>query len=288
MSKICTNDIYEKIVDSFKQELREGKNPFSPVGQPSNISTNRNYSGFNKFHLSGICKEKEYPTLHFATYKQISNVGGQIRKGEKSYPVFFWGVIYFFKGSISVSAESLGDALLKAQKKKSSINEGDYLKQTMYMKHFSVFNVAQSDGCKFDEAEEVTNSVDLLMNATQSKIENANIPRYSKDEDVIYYPKNPNTEDESLVLKAIVETTGHHSRLNREFEYAEEELITSIGASFIAKSANVEDISFNKDLIDSWLEVLGKKPMFLYKAASQAQKATELLFEKTKELLIAA
>lgn len=279
-----TNDIYEQIVEGFKNSLKEGTNPFSPIEQPMNVSTERQYTGFNRWHLSGIVRNEGYTTSCFATYKQIAEAGGQIRKGEKGYPVFFWGTMFIFKGNVAVSANSLDDALKKAQKKDTSITASSLVRKTMFMKHFTAFNLDQADDIDYEQISFKVDSIGALIEASGTNVVNGVIPSYDVTTDELTYPESADVEDESLVLKSLIESTGHATRLNREFEYAEEELISTVGASFLAKSVGVEDITYDEHLIEKWLLMLEEKPMFLYKAASQAQKATERLIESLPEV----
>lgn len=279
---LSTKDIYTKIVEDFKLTLTQGGNPFIPVGEPQNATTLRKYTGFNRWHLSSIIKEKGYDSSRFATYKQIAALGGQVKKGEKSYPLFFWGSMYFYSGDIAVSANSEEDALKKAQRKKKSITQRDFLRKTMFIKHFSVFNLSQADGIQLDDERNEEQKISTLIESCDVKVKTASYVMYDGDEDELHLPASLEAEDYSLVLQSLIGATSHGSRLNREMEFAEEELVSTIGASFIAASCKVEDISFDSKMIEHWLTLLNKNPMFLYKASSQAQKATDYLIEKAK------
>lgn len=285
-SKLSTNDVYEAIVESFKEELINKGNPFEPVSEPYNLESLRKYSGFNRWHLSGIVREKKYTTSCFASYKQIAQKGGQIRKGEKGYPIFFWGTLYIYKGDIVVSASNQEQAYEKAKKKSPSLLETDLRDRKMFMKHFTAFNLDQADDIDIEDENTVT-SLDYLIDATGSNLVNGPIAQYHIETDTLDYPEFPDEDDKGMILKSIVETTGHETRLNREFSYQEENLISTIGASFLAKSVGIVDINYDESLVDRWLEILDENPMFLYKAATQAQKAIELLSDSINHFLVA-
>ena len=51
---------------------------------PKNIQTDKPYRGGNSVYLSVTQTAKGYSDNRWATYKQISEMGGQVRKGEKA------------------------------------------------------------------------------------------------------------------------------------------------------------------------------------------------------------
>ena len=54
------------------------------VAAPKNIQTDKPYRGGNSVYLSVTQTAKGYSDNRWATYKQISEMGGQVRKGEKA------------------------------------------------------------------------------------------------------------------------------------------------------------------------------------------------------------
>ena len=65
---------------------RRGRNRGSPAraDAPKNVQTEKPYRGGNSLYLSVTQTAKGYSDHRWATYKQISDMGGQVRKGEKS------------------------------------------------------------------------------------------------------------------------------------------------------------------------------------------------------------
>jgi len=287
MSKVTTKEIFNNIIEDFKSKIATGVNVFADIQAVSNASTNRGYTGFNKWHLSGVIKAKGFESTRFATFKQIQAAGGQVRKGEKSFPVFFWGTMFTFRGDITVSANSLDDAIEKAKKKNPAIWHGDFLKRIMFIKHFSAFNLDQQDGAEFtqEEVEVLEDPVEQLLTSCGTKISCGSVPMYDSELDTIF--KSEDSEDEELVVRALIDSTGHKDRLNREFEYAEEELVGIIGTSFLSTSiGHTSELEYSEELANHWLDILNENPMFLYKASSQAQKACDYLFDKVKAVKV--
>ena len=89
-----SKELYASVTASVIAQLEKGVLPWvrpwsaSKGGrarmQPHNFVSNRDYHGVNVIILSVGAMDKEYPTGAWATYKQISERGGQVRKGEKA------------------------------------------------------------------------------------------------------------------------------------------------------------------------------------------------------------
>ena len=81
---------YQVITDRIIKKLEEGtipwKKPWSGGGWPKNLITGIKYRGINPIILS--CLGYAYP--QFVTFRQVSALGGTVKKGEKASPVIFW------------------------------------------------------------------------------------------------------------------------------------------------------------------------------------------------------
>ena len=72
--EIITNRILEKL----EQGIIPWKKPFK-VGKPKNFISKKEYRGINFFMLN----MQHFVCPYFATFKQIKDIGGRIKKGEK-------------------------------------------------------------------------------------------------------------------------------------------------------------------------------------------------------------
>ena len=78
-----------------KAQIEQGVAPWQQPGKPGarrlpeNLRTGKPYRGGNAVYLSVTAEEKGYTDTRWATYKQIQELGGQVRTGEKSTKVFF-------------------------------------------------------------------------------------------------------------------------------------------------------------------------------------------------------
>ena len=81
-------DAYEAITSRILERIESGVVPWqSPsiarVGFPRNFATGKLYSGINVFLLGS----QEFQSPHFLTFLQAKELGGNVRKAEKGFPV---------------------------------------------------------------------------------------------------------------------------------------------------------------------------------------------------------
>ncbi len=270
-----TQDVLESIIDDFKEELKNLR--LKSIHKACNHTTGNPYSGFNRWHLSMMANKKGYPTARYATYKQISAAGGQVKKGERGFPVFFWSHLYKFDGDITVSASGETEALKKAQKKNPFLTIGSLKDKKMFMKHFTVFNIAQAEGIEFtyEDSEPLTIEA-LCKSASTSNMLPSSVSYYEGESDTLFLDSEL---DVDTTLPSLIESTSHESRLNRDVEYLQENLVDHIGAAFLAESLNANEVLLKEETVERWLEALDANPMFLYKSAGLAEKAAKFLIE---------
>jgi len=92
------------------------------------------------------------------------------------------------------------------------------------------------------------------------------------------------------LLHELVHWTGHKSRLNRGFgdkytpEYAFEELIAELGSMFLVSSAGIKqtngEFQNHASYINSWLKELKRDSNYIFRASSQASKASNFLLKQ--------
>lgn len=85
-------DVYQRITARIIQQLERGTVPWrkpwrgGEAGQPRNLISGHRYRGINTFLLA--CASHDSPC--WLTFRQTKQLGGHVRKGEKSTPVVFW------------------------------------------------------------------------------------------------------------------------------------------------------------------------------------------------------
>ena len=90
------DDYHKEFAGKLKEQIAAGvaqwQKPWKPGESrlPKNIQTDKPYRGGNSVYLSVTQTAKGYSDHRWATYKQISDMGGQVRKGEKATQVLFY------------------------------------------------------------------------------------------------------------------------------------------------------------------------------------------------------
>ena len=81
-----------KIKDQIEQGVAPWQKPWKPGERrlPENVASKKPYRGGNSVYLSVAQTAKGYSDHRWATYKQIKDMGGQVRKGEKATQVLFY------------------------------------------------------------------------------------------------------------------------------------------------------------------------------------------------------
>ncbi len=274
-----TTDVYTIVTNRIIEHLEKGVVPWhqtwTEAGLPRNLVTRKQYRGVNVWLLSAF----DYSQNYFLTFNQVKELGGSVKKGEKSQEVIFWKWI---------------------EKENEETKEKERIPM---LKYYRVFNISQCEGIP----EEKIPQQELRLNnpiETCEKVINEmpSIPKIQHKEQQAYYNRvgdyinmpKIETFDKSedyygALFHELVHSTGHGERLNRKDllesqgmrseKYAIEELTAEMGASYLKSHAGIpiEQLENNASYIQSWLEHLKNDKKFIVYASSQAQKATDYI-----------
>lgn len=295
------------------------------LGLPQNI-TGRTYSGGNSFFLMADTSEKGYNTPVYMTFKQAKDRNLHVNAGEKSVPIFKWGLSIKDENGKTVSEEDY-NAMTKEERDKFSVRP--------YPKVYHVFNIDQTNLSevnkkKYDAIvarfkapdEEVKDSKGMYINDAldrmfKEKAWHCDI-RYNKPssrafyvplQDFIVLPmkeqfKIGKTAEEvyrdgmeyySTALHEMAHSTGHESRLNRQFGakrtdgYAHEELIAEMTAALVGSTMGFDKkiLENNANYLKGWLENLKRNPESITTIMSDVGKASDMIIEKIDEQRVA-
>jgi len=281
-------DTLEALVDSLIGSLDTVTGTWKPCWTgggsiPTNASTGNSYRGVNVLLLWASQIEHEYPTARWATYKQWSAIGGQVRKGERGTSGVKW---------VEVA--------------KSEAVDGVKSKGGLIPVGFTVFNAAQQDGWEATPATpiEVTEAETRFVAAIANLSFKYAVDRpcYRPATDTVCWPDRENFHSSEgfvgTVAHELAHWSGHESRLKRDLtgrfgsdSYAAEELVAEISASLTAATFNFGELPQRDDharYIKHWAAVLKADPSLLLTAAQAAQKATTWLVERAVPLAVAA
>lgn len=283
-------NIYQEITNRIISQLEQGNipwmKPWTGVKDGAfNRITKKPYSLLNQMLLQ---HDGEY-----ATFKQWSELGGKIKKGEKSEIVVFWKML-----------------------KKEEINShGEKITKTIpLLKYISVFHISQVEGVEplnkdeltvhepIEEAEKIKREyVERENFLIQERITNEAF--YSPLRDFIQVPCKEQyvnlVEFYSTLFHEMVHSTGHMTRLNRFDEnsklaafgsedYSKEELIAEIGSATLMNIIGIETEKTFKNstaYIQSWLKVLRDDNKFIVSASSKAEKAVRYILGENTNVL---
>lgn len=276
-------------------------------GTPQNLS-GRSYNGMNSLMLLMQCEEKGYKFPVFMTFLQAKEQGAYIRKGEKSFPIVYWGFIVSSKKN-PLEKITIDDYRLLSQDEKSKWNVKTYLRD------FLVFNIEQTTlpEVKPELWEKLKNrfspvrlkdvngmfaspEIDRMLN------ENAWICKINitESDSAYFYPimdsiniplKGQFIDGESFystLLHEMAHSTGTESRLNRvdsgKFggsSYAKEELVAELTAALAGQQLGISSTirEGNAQYLKGWLSTLKEEPSFILTLLSDVNKASAMIGE---------
>ena len=283
MTKI---NVYEMVTERIIEQLEKGlipwERPWTGVRSGAfNRVSKKSYSLLNQMLLK---HRGEY-----ASFKQWQELGGKVRKGEKSEIVVFWKWLEV--------AETKEDGEIE-------------IKNIPYLKYINVFHISQVDGVEplpkeelndiepIEQAEKVLTDYwereSIIVEHTAS-----NEAYYLPNRDLIHLPLfeqfKTASEYYSTAFHESVHSTMKASRCNREEErkgklvafgsedYSKEELVAEIGSASLMNIIGIEtNHSFRNSTayIQSWIRVLKNDVKFIVSASSRAEKAVDYIINE--------
>jgi antirestriction protein ArdC len=283
-------NVYELVTSKIIERLEEGVIPWQKCwtsGPAKSLTTGKEYRGINSV-LLGM---REYSSRYWATFKQTTKVGGNVKKGEKATPVVYW----HWRTPDEM-------ARLKADGKTTA-------PAPCYPFLAFVFNLDQTEGIErpADDVPAAINSpleeaqkiVDAMPNRPEIRHGATFNPCYMGALDLVVMPNLGQFKDAESYFCALhhelIHSTGAKSRLNRfekqqgesrEERYGFEELVAELGAAFLSATCGLDNSSRLDDAsayIAGWLKALQDDKKLLLQAASAAQKAADFILGKAEE-----
>ena len=282
-------DVRQIITGQMIAALQRGTVPWTKpwradAGRPRSMVTGRSYRGVNVFLLGLAAAGHGYASPWWGTYRQITECGGQVRRGERSTVVVFWKT---------------------AQVTSCDPATGDPVARTVpVLRQFRVFNAAQAadlpaaflhagPGTAIARPQHVLDT--YLATAGPALV---HVPGdqagYQPAADRIRLPlKEQFRSPEHYYATAFHEaghSTGHPARLNRpgiaDFDhfgsgrYAREELTAEMTSAMLCARTGIDrpDIFTNSaSYISGWLNALSRDTSLVLAAAGHAERACELI-----------
>ncbi|SFU17372.1 ArdC family protein [Sedimentitalea nanhaiensis] len=270
--------ITDQIIDAIEAGCPPWRKPWTGSAACPGLPVRHNgepYRGINVLVLWSVAAAKAYNSPRWMTFKQAKDLGGSVRKGEKSALVMYFDTF----------------------KKEDETGEE---KVIPFTKGYRVFNADQIDGlpaefymqpeAPIDLGTEHDAALEAFFAATGALIETTQEPRafYDIARDRIHMPPISTFHDAGgyygTLAHELTHWTGAASRLDRFGRFAErkayafEELVAEIGNCLLcAELGLTPDFEQSGAYIHGWLRAMKEDNRAIFRAASEAQKAIDLI-----------
>jgi antirestriction protein ArdC len=275
-------DIYEAITERFIGQLKRGTVPWQkPWFAVQNIASRKPYRGINALLLGS----RDYQSPFWISFKQALDLGGHVKKGEKSTPVIYYKFLE--------KRDEAGNVVMR---------EDGRLDRVPFVRWANVFNLDQTEGIQApaitlsqSTAQPHEKAAAIVENARLCPIHHAGFAAcYSPRDDVIRIatPSTFRSQEDyyHTIYHEMTHASGHSSRLDREGvterakfgseNYSKEELIAELGAAFLSNEAGILDlVRFENSAayLASFVSKFENDPRMVVSAASQAQRASDFI-----------
>jgi len=295
-------EVTDRIIGMLEKGVAPWQKPWNPgeasVGMPKNPTTDRNYRGGNALHLMASALQRGYNDPRWMTYKQASDQGWQVRRGEKGTQIEFWEVKPAERQAHGDGASGNDDR-----------NGRDGRDSRLVHRVYTVFNAKQIDGIpeyqpKRPTPFEVVNSAEKILDNSGAKINHDQGDKafYNRASDSIHLPPKEAFKDAAgyygTALHELAHWTGHPSRLDRptlnasyrfgDTNYAKEELRAELASVFLAAERGIpHDPEQHAAYVGSWIKTLRQDKNEIFRAAHDASAATDYLLTLERDRSIA-
>lgn len=286
---MATTNVYQMVTDRIIEELEKGSIPWQrpwhgTLNGAVSYVTRRPYSFLNQILLG---ESGEY-----LTFKQIKDLGGNIKKGAKSRFVVFYKMLEVVKNS---THPETGEEVKNKE-------------QIPILRYYNVFHINDTEGIEskieqpavcelqpIEKAEQIINDY-VKRDGLKFEVIASNQAYYSPSSDRVVIPLMEQydkvEEYYSTVFHELVHSTGHKNRCDRLIamvaskksdSYSKEELVAEIGSSMLCNIAQL-DLSkcFDNSVayINGWLRQLKGDNHLIVFAAARAEKAVKYILNE--------
>lgn len=263
--------IYNKVNTIILEKLKSGKIPWKNnmmAFLPANYLSRKYYQGINWLLLN----HQDFKSPYYLTYLQTQQKGGAVLRGSEGLPVVFWKIM------------------------EGSVNEKGEVDKFPLIRFSTVFNLTQTtlyDSSKEEELKQERKSAEDIL----SSIINTHKPviDYNFRGKGFYRPSthsicvppidqfsNPNSFYDVLFHELIHWTGKDLGRAKDskfgDDDYAYEELIAELGASYLCSLSGIEtEIENQSAYIQNWIKQFQNDNSLIIKASTAAKKAVNYL-----------
>jgi antirestriction protein ArdC len=277
------NDLFESITNRLVRDIEAGVDtwtmPWTRLGTGTPVNAEgRPYRGLNVIILMLAAQDNGYNAGVWGTYKQWANLGGQVRKGEKSTQVVLW------KPYEDVDAE--GNKVRKLFATTYNVFAAEQVEDSE-----AVVEKRGRQVSDMDSPERIDAAESWFASIPGFEIQHGgDRAYYSQTTDDVHMPKLSQFNEASDYYATLAHEAGHWTgakhRLDRQFgkrfgdeAYAFEELVAEITSAFwcglhgITAAPRPDHAQY----VGHWVKVLKGDPKAIVTAASKAQAAIDYL-----------
>ena len=277
---------HEIIAENLIKQLEAGTAPWQRPWNPGEASTflpynpvtDNRYKGINALVLLSQNRDDQ----RWMTYKQATDTGAQVRKGEKGTGIQYWKFVDEHN-----QKDDTGKPLVDTQ--------GKPIKETVKLERprvffATVFNAEQIEGLPPIQRQAQTWNP---LERAEALLTAGGVPIYYNGKgrafyrpltDSIHLPDReqfPSAENfYATALHELGHSTGHPDRLNRDLShpfgsegYAKEELRAEIASMILGDEVGIgHDSNQHAAYVGSWIKALKEDPLEIFRAAADAEK----------------
>lgn len=274
------------IADSIIKELDKGNIPWrkewdttdkSPL--PINLASGKGYNGMNFFSLYLKSLNSDFDDQRFATFKQIKDKGGYVKKGEKGSPILYYS---------------------------KTENKENPEKEKFFVRWSTVFNVSQTKGLDLgitdskdfkDPSWNIEKNVDNILDKLSITVDDtgSDSASYSSKTKIITMPHKGAFKNKKAYYGTLLHEVTHwavdrgvldkkESGEDKKTTYAKEELRAEIGSIMLCAKLGINLPKADENniaYVKGWSKLLKDQPGEIIKAASDAQKLANYVIEKS-------
>jgi antirestriction protein ArdC len=293
-------EVTDRIIAMLEKGVAPWQKPWNPgeasVGIPFNPTSDRAYRGGNAIHLMATALNRGYGDPRWMTYKQASDRGWQVRRGEKGTQIEFWDV--------KPNRDEDPGATDDGQRDRIDRREARLIHRV-----YTVFNATQIDGVPAYQPRqrtpfEVVQSGEKILENSGANIRHDQADRafYNRSSDSIHLPPKEAFKDAAgfygTALHELAHWSGHPARLNRatlnesyrfgDTNYAKEELRAELASVFLAAERGIpHDPEQHAAYVGSWIKMLREDKNEIFRASHDASLASDFLLSLERDRSVA-
>lgn len=276
-------DVTGRILEALQTDLlpwRRGWKCSPNAGLCTSLSTGNEYAGINQLLLQLASWKSNFTSKWWGTYRQIQKAGSNVKRGERGTRIVLYKAVEH--RSVDGDDEERDDNIFLIMKSFVVFNA----EQCRDLDRFHVNDISNgvSDFERHEQAEELIRASGCTFNFNGSKA------FYCPQTDEITMPHRENFESVECFYETAMHELCHHAENRTGFDrsknsYGFGELCAEMGSCFLMARLQLETqrtIENSAAYLQHWLRAIRQDNRFIFRAASQAQRAADFIWSRTE------